>query len=71
MRKTHRYVDKRLDWRDPNMKVIRTGTVNGVFGVHEIEPKWITPYHARNLMQTIEPNWYDDPTYNLRKGKRK
>ena len=71
MRKKHRYVDKRLDWRDPNMPVIRTGTVNGVFGVHEIEPKWITPYHARNIESSIEPDWRHDSTYYLRKGKSK
>ncbi len=63
-----------IDWRDPDMPVLRHGVVNGIDGVHRISPNDITNYYKAKLEQLgwQMPDWSSDPTYNLnRKGRDK
>lgn len=64
--------DKRLNWRDPDMPIIRTGIINGVFQTAEIAPQHVQQYYQIKLQRNIdiEPNWRVDPTYDLKKKKK-
>lgn len=51
--------DTRLSWRDPNMPLIRKG--------REIDHKKMEIYAKLAIERSPEPNWRNDPTYNMRK----
>ena len=57
--------DKRLNWRDPNMPVLRYGKVNGVIDTHEIKPEDIRAYYKAKLEQIgwQMPSWDQDESY--------
>lgn len=56
-----------IDWRDPDMPVLRYGKVAGVEGVHRISSNDITNYYKAKLEQHQEwiPSWREDETYDL------
>lgn len=56
--------DTRLDWRDPDMPLLRR-QVDGRYGA--IEPHKIQEYYAKKIETCYYIEWKDDPTYNLRK----
>lgn len=60
--------DTRLDWRDPDMPIIRKVTLqDGTEEVREIASKYIEQYYANkisNYHYWNEGNWRDDPSYN-------
>ena len=60
--------DKRLDWRDPNMPVLRYGKFGDFIGTKEVSPDDITRYYKAKLEQMGYqlPDWKDDPTYFLK-----
>ncbi len=63
-----------LDWRDPNMPVLRYGNVNGVIGQHLIKSNIINEYYHYKMLDGNynPPNWRNDPSYWWnRNGKRK
>lgn len=74
-RRRTREPDKRLDWRDPNMPVLRL--MESCFGEIKLTP--IPPHeeseHCTSMVSNknpLAPTWRDDPTYNLRRpGARK
>ena len=58
------------DWRDPNMPVlIPCYQPDGTIKLESFSPidvqLWMEDLHNRNA----EPDWRNDPTYNLRKSK--
>lgn len=58
------------DWRDPNMPVIRPyrmrdGTVKTL-----VDPDYEHRYRAHMMSAAEQPDWRNDPTYNLRKKER-
>lgn len=64
--------DTRLDWRDPNMPVLRYGKFGNFIGTKEVSAKDITNYYKAKLEQIGHkmPSWQEDETYDL-KGKKK
>lgn len=58
--RARREQDDRLDWRDPDMPVI------GKSGKH-IDHELMVMKARGAMLGAHEPNWQDDPTYNLRK----
>lgn len=65
--------DTRLNWRDPNMPVLRYGKVNGVDGTYEIPSDEIRKYYAAKINSPFyrPPSWYEDETYDLSYKKSK
>ncbi len=65
--------NNRLNWRDPNMPVLRYGKVNGVIGTHEVSVSDITNYYKAKLEQVgwQMPDWCEDETYDLRSVRRR
>lgn len=64
--------DTRLDWRDPDMPVLRYGKFGNFTGTKEVAPKDIQRYYVAKLQQIghLMPDWKDDPTYNLKKMRK-
>lgn len=62
--------DKRLDWRDPDMPVLKQ-QLNGSYA--EVEPDYAQKYYAQKIDSPFygAPSYKDDPTYNLKKRKNK
>lgn len=66
--------DKRLDWRDPNMPVLRPWEFpDGSKGLAEIPPQEESRHchHQVNNGNPLAPEWFNDETYNLARRKRK
>lgn len=66
--------DKRLDWRDPDMPVLRIAkpeTPNAEWGVYPFPSDMIHRYH-QNAMNSPrqEPMWKDDPSYWWARDKK-
>lgn len=63
--------DLRLPWRDPLMPVLRdykmaNGEVRNV-----IDPEYERRYREMLVQTSQEPSWKNDPTYDLKKQRRK
>jgi hypothetical protein len=60
-----------LDWRNPEMPVIRDGIDNFTGKKAELA---LSPYEQQQMsegnMACQKPSWRDDPTYNMRRRKR-
>lgn len=67
--KRERKPDLRLNWRDPNMPVLR---LNERRQMVEVKPEFISNYYDKkiNSLYYNAPSWRNDETYDL-KGKRK
>lgn len=68
--------DKRLNWRDSNMPVLRIAkpdnNPNAEWGVYEFPADMIQRYHQHNMIiPRSEPMWKDDPSYWWARDKRK
>lgn len=61
--------DNRLDWRDPNMPVIRKVFINNEPAVVEIPPKKIEEYYHNKIFgfEYDAPTYNNDPSYWWRK----
>lgn len=72
-RRRERYEDRRLDWRDPQMPVIREYTMRN--GERKIIVDADYEHRYREHLMEVErvecryPDWRSDPTYNLRRKK--
>lgn len=66
-RRRQREPDKRLDWRDPNMPVLRAMDT----GMEALSPEDESAYSQDVMARSIEPTWRNDPTYNLAKRRRR
>lgn len=58
-----------LDWRDPDMPVLRLGYKDKVVVVYEVDPDKIKQYYAQKMLFHPAPSWDEDETYDLRKHK--
>lgn len=58
--------DTRLDWRDPDMPVLR---LNERRQMIEVSPKYIEDYYKAKLNSPHygAPHYTNDPTYDLKK----
>lgn len=61
--------DTRLDWRDPDMPVIRKGYLKGVVVDMEVSAEHVQQFYERKMQDPnyTAPQHEDDPTYNLKK----
>lgn len=67
MRRKKLKPDTRLDWRDPNMPVLRPAMAPGdtKYKPYEFRSDWITKYHQNAMISPrMEPTWKYDPSYN-------
>lgn len=58
-------------WRDPNMPVIRNYLMPDGSRKIEVNPEYERRYREHMMNAAAQPNWRDDPTYNLRKKRKK
>ena len=74
MKRRKKFIDKRLNWRDPDMPVLRIAKKEGdtEYKPYEFRADWIQLYH-KNAMNSyrIEPTWKNDPSYFWAKDKKK
>ena len=59
----------RLDWRDPNMPVLREYRMPNGKLLPSIDPAYESRYREHLLNTSAQPLWTHDPTYNLRRPK--
>jgi hypothetical protein len=59
----------RLDWRDPDMPVIRNYKMNDGSVRVEVDPDYEHRYREHMISAALQPSWKQDPTYNLRRRK--
>ena len=65
--------DKRLDWRDTDMPVLRPAMAEGdtEYKPYEFRPEWIQKYHQHAMTAPrVEPTWKNDPSYNWAEKKK-
>lgn len=63
--------DNRPSWRDPNMPVMRDyrmgdGTIRNV-----VDPDYERRYREMLMQTTAHESWRNDPTYDLKKQRKK
>ena len=67
--------DKRLNWRDKNMPVLRMARAseNEPFTLQPLNPIAVQQWHeykmATSDFRPQEPDWRNDPTYDLRRKR--
>lgn len=62
--------DTRLDWRDPNMPVIRRYVYADGSVRESVDPAYESRFSEHRLATGVGVNWRDDPTYNMKKERR-
>lgn len=70
--------DTRLDWRDPDMWIVRKVIYDGPLGSTTERTEYVYPGEQEeqsqgNMRDTRNPNtpdWSKDPTYDLAKGRK-
>lgn len=63
--------DTRLDWRDPNLPCIRDYRMGDGSRRTTIDPDYERRYREMLMATSAYPDYRSDPTYNLRKDRRK
>lgn len=71
MRRRRLPPDTRPNWRDPNMPLVRDYTFRDGRKVTEVTPEFEQEWRRMCMDLNQAPNWRHDPTYNLRKDRRK
>lgn len=65
--------DNRLDWRDPNMKVLRMARFSpeDEFDLHPLDPESVRRFYEIKLERDTDgmPTWNEDETYDLKPKK--
>jgi len=61
---------KRLDWRDPDMPVIRAYRFQDDCTRIEFDPEYERRYREHMMQVASQPSWRKDPTYNLKRKHR-
>lgn len=56
-----------IDWRDPSMPVLRDYRMADGSKKIEVDPDYERRYREHLLSTAEQPNWRNDPTYNMRK----
>jgi len=63
--------DTRPSWRDPNMPVLRDYTMADGTKKHIIDPDYERRYREHLFNTTAHPSHDDDPTYDLKKQRKR
>lgn len=69
--------DKRLDWRNPNMRLVREYVITDDFGfVKErgtelVKPEIVKAEARVSLKLSDEPSWRFDPSYHWGRNRRR
>ena len=75
MKRRKKFINKRLNWRDPNMPVLRIARPeNGVgdWDVYPFPSDMIHRYHQYAMtIPRMEPEWRNDPSYFWARDKKK
>ena len=61
--------DNRLDWRDPNMLVLRLGFKDKKIVMFEVAPEKIEQYYKVKMLNHPAPHYSQDETYFLKRLK--
>lgn len=73
MKRKRQPPDMRLNWRDPDMPVIRPAMApdDKEYKPYEFKPDWIQKYHEHAMTAPrVEPTWDKDPSYNWGKKRK-
>lgn len=71
-RRRRKEPDTRLDWRDPDMPVLRVFERPwGEVALDPEPPEKEQAFRREMMMFSQAPNWRNDPTYNLGRGQRR
>lgn len=57
------------DWRNPAMPVLRSYLMPSGERRLIVDPDYERRYREHMLTTTAQPNWRNDPTYNLRRKR--
>lgn len=60
---------KKIDWRDPDMPVIRNYRMADGSTKDLVPPDYERRYRKHLMTAAVQPKWKDDPTYNLKRRK--
>jgi hypothetical protein len=63
--------DRRLNWRDPNMPVMRDYRMNDGTIRTIIDPDYEHRYREMLMQTTAHPSYRQDPTYDLKKQRKR
>lgn len=62
--------DKRLNWRDPDMPVVRNYPMRDGSFKTIVEPAFEQGFRQIMMERNAHEDWRDDPTYNMKKERR-
>jgi hypothetical protein len=71
MRKQRLTLDRRPSWRDPNMPVIRDYRMGDGTTKVVVDPNYERRYREMLMETSAHPNYKLDPTYDLKKQRKK
>lgn len=63
--------DTRLSWRDPNMPVLRDYVMGDGSRKHIVDEDYERRYREHLIQTSTHPTYDDDPTYDLKKQRKK
>lgn len=65
-------IDNRPNWRDPDMPVSMKVIIEGKVQLYPCHPEHVRQYYASKIINnSLEPDWWNDPSYNWSKSKSK
>jgi hypothetical protein len=67
----HRRPDHRLSWRDPNMPVLRDYVMGDGSVKYIVDPDYEHRYRAMLMETSAHPSYKLDPTYDLKKQRKR
>lgn len=59
--------DTRLNWRDPDMPLLKLGYRNDLLVLFEVPPYKVQQHYEMKMRNHPAPTWKDDPSYNWKK----
>ena len=62
--------DHRPNWRDPSMPVLRDYRMSDGTTRTTIDPDYERRYREMLMETSVQPNWKNDPTYDLKRKPR-
>lgn len=63
--------DLRPSWRDPNLPCIRAYKMGNGERRTEVDPDYERRYREMLMETSTHPGWKNDPTYDLKKQRKK
>lgn len=59
--------DDRLNWRDPDMPLLKLGYLNKELVLFEVSPEKVRMHYEDKMEHHPAPSWKDDPSYSWAK----